>query len=320
MKRAEANVPAARLLEWDALADELDDVDALFYEIEITRHHHNVSGRTLRSFEAPAAHANHRRLVTQQHRLTGRQYPHLCLGRDAGRFACEVMWRIAERVRPESRDGERIERAPVDRDRDARPDPQDRFSRALWIEVAGPESRPPTPNRQQGDLDGPRETVHLGAQVRVAREVHARAPRDPVSQRLRGRAERTSSPIVFGAYRLDHDAADAESLAGLDLLDFMAGPAHDLSESLRHDDAWPAAKAPKGREVQVIVMRVGDEDDVDIGVVDEMGHGLGVAVEQAQPIHEQRVGENAHAIHLDEDGRVSEVTKTRSHRPSLMRE
>src|SRR5207247_2645550 len=244
MEWAKAAIDPSGLFQSDLGADELDDVDVLFYESEITGHHHNVSGRTLRSFEAPAAHANHRRLVTQQHRLTGRQYPHLCLGRDAGRVACEVMWRIAERVRPESRDDERIERAPVDRDRDARPDPQDRFSRALWIEVAGPKSRPPTPNRQQGDLDGPRETVHLGAQVGVAREVHARAPRAPVSQRLRGRAERTSSPIVFGAYRLDLDAADAESLAGRDLHDIMSGTAHNLSKSLWHDDALPAAKPP----------------------------------------------------------------------------
>ena len=115
------------------------------------------------------------------------------------------------------------------------------------------------------------------------------------------------------------DAADAESLAGRDLHDVVSGPAHHLSKSLRHDDAWPAAKPPQGREVQVIVMRVGDQDDVDIDVLDEVGHGLRMAVEQAQPIHEQRVGENAHAIHLDEHGRVSEVTKTQSHRPSLMR-
>jgi hypothetical protein len=66
-------------------------------------------------------------------------------------------------------------------------------------------------------------------------------------------------------------------------------------------------------------MRVGDEDEVDIDVLEQMGDGLRVAVEQSQTVHEQRVGENADAIHLDEDGRVSEVTKTQSHRPSLMR-
>jgi len=100
----------------------------------------------------------------------------------------------------------------------------------------------------------------------------------------------------------------------------MAGPAHDLSKSLRHDDAWPAAKAPKGREVQVIVMRVGDEDDIHLDVLDEVGHFGRVAVEEAQPIDKQRVRENADAVDLDEDGRVSEVTNMRAHRPSLMLE
>jgi len=66
-------------------------------------------------------------------------------------------------------------------------------------------------------------------------------------------------------------------------------------------------------------MRVGDEDRVDVDVLDEMGDGLGVAVKKAQAMSEQRVGENAHAIHLDQDGRVTEVPKMSTHRPSVMR-
>jgi hypothetical protein len=47
--------------------------------------------------------------------------------------------------------------------------------------------------------------------------------------------------------------------------------------------------------------------------------GVAVPVEQAQTIHEQRVGENADAVQLEEDRRVSQVANTRSHRPSVMR-
>src|SRR5712692_9377911 len=79
------------------------------------------------------------RLTAKRHCLAGREYPHLRSGRDARRFPCEVSRRIAEGVRPEPRERVRIERAPVDRDGDARPDPQDRFGRALWIEMARPE-------------------------------------------------------------------------------------------------------------------------------------------------------------------------------------
>jgi hypothetical protein len=239
--------------------------------------------------------------ASYRRRLTRREYPHLCLGRDARHLTGEVPRRIAEWVRPEPCERERIERSPVDRDRDARPDPLDGFARAPWIEVAGPEPRPPTPDRQEGHIDGPGETVHLGTQVRVTGKVQTRAPGDPVPERFGVGAERTSSPVVFGAYRLNRDAADAESLAGRDLRDVMTVPTHEPSKSFWHDDPRPAAKAPNGRQVQVIMMRMRYEDDIHVDILDEVVHGRRVALEQAQAIHEQRVGENADAIHLNED-------------------
>jgi len=68
------------------------------------------------------------------------------------------------------------------------------------------------------------------------------------------------------------------------------------------------------------VVGVGNEDDVDLDVLEEVRDGVAVAVEKPQPIDEERVGENAHATHLDEDRRMPEVTKMRTHGPSLMRE
>ena len=67
-------------------------------------------------------------------------------------------------------------------------------------------------------------------------------------------------------------------------------------------------------------MRMGDKDDVDVHVVDKVRNGVGVPVEQTETIHEERVGENADAIDLDEGCRVSEVANMREHRPSLMLE
>jgi hypothetical protein len=54
MERAESDIAAPCFLEWNAFADQLNDVDALFYEIEITRHHYNGSGRTLRALATSA--------------------------------------------------------------------------------------------------------------------------------------------------------------------------------------------------------------------------------------------------------------------------
>jgi len=66
-------------------------------------------------------------------------------------------------------------------------------------------------------------------------------------------------------------------------------------------------------------MRMGDKDGVDIHGVDKVRDGVGVSVEQTETIDEERVGKNADAVHFEEDRRVSEVAKARTHGPSVMR-
>jgi len=119
---------------------------------------------------------------------------------------------------------------------------------------------------------------------------------------------------------LDHDAANVESLAGRDLHDVAVGPPQKSAQAAWHDDPRLSSQTAQRRQVEVIVVRVGDEDHVDLDVLEVVGDGVAVTVEKPQTIDEERVGENAHAIHLDEDRRVPEVTKMRGHGPSLMRE
>jgi hypothetical protein len=59
--------------------------------------------------------------------------------------------------------------------------------------------------------------------------------------------------------------------------------------------------------MQVVVMGVGDEDHVDLHVVNEVRDGIAMPVEEAQTIYEQRVGENADAIDVEQNRRVPEV-------------
>src|SRR5207245_10722675 len=136
---------------------------------------------------------------------------------------------------------------------------------------------------------------------------------------LRGRAEWSSPAVVLRAKRLQLHAADVESFPGGDLHDLVTTAAAHRAETSRRDDPRPPAEAPKGRQVEVIVMCVGTEDRADLDVLDEMGDRVGVAMQKAQAMSERRVGENAHAIHLDQDGRVPEVPKMPTHRPSVMR-
>ena len=70
----------------------------------------------------------------------------------------------------------------------------------------------------------------------------------------------------------------------------------------------------------MVVVTVRDQDGVYLDAVEEVRDAVALPVEKAQTIDQERVGENAHAIHLDEDRRVSEVAKMRAHGPSLMRE
>jgi hypothetical protein len=208
----------------------------------------------------------------------------------------------------------------MDGDRNARPDPANCLSRAPGIEVARSKARPPPPNGQERDVNCSREVVQFRAEVRVSCEVHAGRARDPEAQRFRCRTERPSPSIVVSADRFDAHAADVESVAGRNLHNVTARPAQKLAEAFRHDDFRPSPKASQRRQMQMVVMPVRDQDGVYLDVVEEMRHAVAVTMEKPQTIHEERVGENAHAIHFDEDRRVPEVAKMRAHGPSLMRE
>src|SRR5437879_5626086 len=157
-------------------------------------------------------------------------------------------------MRPEPRERERVERAPMDGDRDARLDPKQRFGRAPRIEVAASQARSPSPHRQKCDVDSAGELGHLREEIGVARKVEPRAADDPVAECLRGRAEWSSPAVVLRAKRLQLHAADVESFPGGDLHDLVTTAAAHRAETSRRDDPRPPAEAPEGRQVEVLVM------------------------------------------------------------------
>jgi hypothetical protein len=70
---------------------------------------------------------------------------------DLGRHGSEAIARLLERAGPQAVEPARIERAPVDRDRDAGSDGCDDLGRVIGAEVAGTEVRSPGPDWQQRD-------------------------------------------------------------------------------------------------------------------------------------------------------------------------
>jgi hypothetical protein len=118
---------------------------------------------------------------------------------------------------------------------------------------------------------------------------------------------------------IQRERADLDVFAGFDLHHIVVRPAQQLAEAARDDDPRPAAQSPKRRQVQVIVVRVRNQDDVDVDVLEKMRHGIGVPMERSEPVDKQWVGEDAHAIQLQQNGRVPEVPQQRAHGASVVR-
>jgi len=82
-----------------------------------------------------------------------------------------------------------------------------------------------------------------------------------------------------------------------------------MAEPRWNDDPRSPAETPEGREMQMIVMRVRDEDDVDVGLLEKALDLAGMAMQRSEPVHEEWIGENADAVELEQDGRVTQETE-----------
>src|SRR5438552_8708238 len=165
-------------------------------------------------------------------------------------------------MRPEPGEPDRIEGAPVDRDRDARTDERHRLGRATRVEMAGSEPRSPAPHRQERDVDRAGEIAHLRKEVGVAREVDLRRADDAVAQGGARWTEWAAAAVMARDRRLARDRADAHSIAGPDLGHVVPAAGQEPPEALRDDEPGAAQVRPQGRQVEVIVVSMGNEDGV----------------------------------------------------------
>lgn len=207
----------------------------------------------------------------------------------------------------------------MDRYRYARTDAKDGLCRSGWIEMAPAEPRAPTPHRKERQVHKSSEVRHLGKEIGVPGEVHTRRSVDAIAERFGDRTEETAPPIVDGLDRLDLNRADGEPFARRDLDRVVARPGHETTKPPRDDDARPASQPPQGTKIQVVVMAVGDDDCIDLDVVDEVSDRRGVTMEWAETIHEEGIGEDPRAVELKEHGGMAQIPHAGAHEPSLMR-
>ena len=210
------------------------------------------------------------------------------------------------------------QRAPVDRDRDPRPQHRRGLRRAARIEVPAADLRPPSRHRQQRDVEVASQPAHAVEEVRVAGEVDPQPGCcDHVPERVHARSELEPPALVDRGRGEDIRGADRGPVAGaeLDRLVEAATPERPPAAARDHDRRLPADH-PQRREVEMVVVHVGDQHPVDDRATSAPGCGA-VAVDDPQQARAQHgVGEQPQSRQLEQHGRVTdERDARRAHAP-----
>ena len=171
--------------------------------------------------------------------------------------------------------------------------------------MPGTEPGAPAPDRDQRHVDGA-DLGHPGEEVGVAREVDGRRAFDDVADGVRGHPEGAPTTVVLGSNDADREGTDRERLADLDLEDDLEPPlAEQASETARDDNGELRAEPLERREVEVVVVRVGDEDGIETAKRFRV-HRDDTA-QMDDPIAEERIGDQPDTVEVDDDRRVADV-------------
>ena len=94
---------------------------------------------------------------------------------------------------------------------------------------------------------------------------------------------------------------------GADLSDVVEPlAAHPGPRTLRYHDQRVVSQHPQRRQVEVVVVQVGDEHEIDLVVAPQVG-GVRHPPQDGGPEPQHRVGHDASALDLDEDRGVPEI-------------
>jgi hypothetical protein len=214
--------------------------------------------------------------------------------------------RLGERARAEMAQAGRVERAPVDRDGEARGQRRRRAGGTLGVQVTGAERRAPSPDRQQGEVEAAlAERRHAVEEVGVPGEVEAPRALDQEADRLRRDA--TTADLVDCLGGGDEQRADPVGVARSELDQPAESPA--LEEGARpggDDQRHSGADATQRAQVDVVAVEVGDQDRVE-ALGDFGGGNPAVAAQRSQPAPQGRVGQQPDPVELDQDRGVADV-------------
>ena len=150
----------------------------------------------------------------------------------------------------------------------------------------------------------PGEPRHPLVQGRVSGEVDARRSLDQESERARVTVERPSR--MASRDRGHANRAELDAVVGGDLADLATVAGRAPAQATGHDDQRATRDRAQGRTVEMVGVAVRDQDGIDRAQAGGIRRRPKPA-EGTQPCSEDGVGEDAHAVELDQDRGVADV-------------
>ena len=155
---------------------------------------------------------------------------------------------------------------------------------------------------------------HAVEEIGVAGEVDGLRARDDVADRIGGRAERRAAAVVLGRHRADLRVARSRASRHCSIsIDRLELPlAQETPETAGHDDRELLPEPLERRQVEMVVVPMGDEDRIDAAQRPAQRPRSPPEVRDA--VAQQRIGQQADAVEIDEDRRVPYVLDSRQAR------
>jgi hypothetical protein len=158
----------------------------------------------------------------------------------------------------------------------------------LWIQVAAPQRRPPSADGQDRQVEVVGKLRHRREEVRVTGEIDGVLPLDDVAEGRCRRSERLAPPVMRRRDRADEDVAEHRGSADSKLghVDESLRPDEPPCPG-RNDQSDVAAELPEARQVEMVVVRVRDQDGIDRARVD--GHCRPAPPHRPDPAHQEGI-------------------------------
>ena len=154
------------------------------------------------------------------------------------------------------------------------------------------------------------DALHLGEEIGIARKINAVAPLHYKADTGKSPAKKYTRAAVIRAGHLDGHTVDRHNIPRHNLYHTSeAPPAQRPGGSAWRDQECIGGKHTQGWNVQVVVVKVGDQHSINPAPVRHRS-GL-VTTERPDAVAQDRVCKQSYSVHFDKDGGMAGVSQLR---------